>query len=818
MRACFDLRRHCNAPTPATPIRQTTRQSVQSPADKEVGCHPHASCVVHGKEQDLDLARNLADDWRMVDVRFTVALALALSVSCGSPSGSGSGTDGGGSTTDAGLISISDDASAECVGTTGCDNGFVCTGEQCCAVEDACGSLCCAGAELCSFGVCVEPGDTCLDSTECAANHYCEYAAGEEVSGEVPLTCTSGVIPPNGKCLPKPPECTEGQVAGDPPVCLVSCEYRPPATAFLPELKYSWGSLDTAKSADSIMMAPIVIQLDDDSCDGIVNERDIPEIVFTTFEGGDYNNNGTLHAISIVEGVVVEKWAVNAGATSQIHPGRSIAGGNFDGLPGNEVAVCTTDGRVRAYDAAGADLWLSAAGTCSMPSIADLDQDGTVEIITESQIIDGATGLTKATYASTGNVVVMDVTGDGKLDIVSASRVLDATGAELANSGLPGTYVAVGDLDNDGVPEIVVADTDGHRLHIWRVKNGEPGNAEIVRQNIDINGPLSPTLCAPGKAGRTKGGGPPTIADFNGDGFPDVALAGGVGYAVFDGSKLMTPPTANVDTLLWIKQTTDCSSAATGSSVFDFNGDGSAEVVYADETTLRVYEGTTGTELYSTCNTTGTLYEYPLIADVDNDGQADILVISNNYSPITCEDDEKTTGLRIFGDANGAWVRTRSVWNQHAYHVTNVEESGEIPTIEAANYLQPKLNNFRQNVQPTGEFSAPDLIVSVIGLCSPSDGLLARVQNIGEAAAPAGIPVAFYAGDPDMGGVELPGSPLLTTRPLHPAEGEDLLLVAATESDVEIYVVVDPAPMHTWHECREDNNKSLPAFACAGID
>ena len=38
--------------------------------------------------------------------------------------------------------------------------------------------------------------------------------------------------------------------------------------------------------------ARIVTQLDDDDCDNDVDERDIPDIVFFTFEGSDYNNNG----------------------------------------------------------------------------------------------------------------------------------------------------------------------------------------------------------------------------------------------------------------------------------------------------------------------------------------------------------------------------------------------------------------------------------------------------------------------------------------------------------------------------------------------
>ncbi len=208
-----------------------------------------------------------------------------------------------------------------------------------------------------------------------------------------------------------------------------------------------------------------------------------------------------------------------------------------------------------------------------------------------------------------------------------------------------------------------------HHLLIWRYDPMAPKGAVVVRAPIDINGALSPALCPMGSAGNTVGGGPPTIADFNGDGTPDVAVAGGVGYAVFDGKKLMDPNVAGPDTFLWIKQTKDCSSAATGSSVFDFDGDGSAEVLYGDEQRLRIYKGSDGAVLWDTCNTSGTLREFPLVADVDNDGHADIVAVSNSYSSINC-DGTKQRGIRVFGDSEGNWVRTRRVWNQHAYSVT----------------------------------------------------------------------------------------------------------------------------------------------------
>lgn len=747
------------------------------------------------------------------------------STSTPSPDGGlGAGGAGGGGT--GGETLFDGGTGGGCVDGEACGDAGICAGNVCCDAAQACGSACCGAGDVCSFGKCVTPGATCVDASECADGEYCEYALGEPGDGgAADAGCQGGVAPATGKCMPKPPECAPNEDPGDPITCLAKCEYKPPVGQFEPVLKYAWGDPGAPATHDSVMMAPVVVQLDDDTCDGVVDERDIPEIVFSTFASGDYNNNGTLHVISIVGGAVVEKWTA-APAASPIHPGRSIAAGNIDGQPGNEIVVCTVDKRVRAYDATGVELWLSPVlDNCFMPSLADLDQDGHVEVVLENQVLSGETGqpvVTAFSPPNAANIVVSDVDGDGFLDIVTATRAYHGDGTLIVDTGLAGTYPAIGDLDKDGVPEIVASNKPAHRLVVWHVDPAAPGGFAVLRQNVDINGPLNPNLCPNGSSGNTTGGGPPTVADFNGDGFPDVALAGGVGYAVFDGTKLMDPLVADGATNLWITQTQDCSSAATGSSVFDFEGDGKAEVVYADEKMLHVYSGVDGAVLFETCNTNGTLYEYPLVADVDNDGQADIVVVSNSYSSFNCGG-TKTSGVRVFGDANGNWVRTRRVWNQHAYHVTNVEEDGTIPTIEKPNWSTPKLDNFRQNVQPEGEFAAPDLVVSIEARCTPY-GLVARVRNIGEAAAPAGIPVSFYVGDPSAGGVVIAGSPVSTTKVLYSAEAEDVFLAlpdpppGVADGSKPVYAVVDdPSQPHSWHECRTDNNVSSPGSgACSG--
>ncbi len=66
----------------------------------------------------------------------------------------------------------------------------------------------------------------------------------------------------------------------------------------------------------------------------------------------------------------------------------------------------------------------------------------------------------------------------------------------------------------------------------------------------------------------------------------------------------------------------------TGTSVFDFQGDGKAEVLYNDECFFRVFEGATAKVLYERPNSHRTQTEYPIVVDVDGDSNSEIVVVS----------------------------------------------------------------------------------------------------------------------------------------------------------------------------------------------
>jgi hypothetical protein len=131
-------------------------------------------------------------------------------------------------------------------------------------------------------------------------------------------------------------------------------------------------------------------------------------------------------------------------------------------------------------------------------------------------------------------------------------------------------------------------------------------------------------VCRTGQATGERGG-PPTIADFDGDGMPELGVASAYFYRVFDLDCASGCQDAS-RSIRWAQPSQDCSSGATGSSSFDFDGDGKAEAVYGDECFVRVYDGSTGEALLSEARTSATWWEYPIVADPDHSGHAKIIL------------------------------------------------------------------------------------------------------------------------------------------------------------------------------------------------
>jgi hypothetical protein len=338
---------------------------------------------------------------------------------------------------------------------------------------------------------------------------------------------------------------------------------------------------------------------------------------------------------------------------------------------------------------------------------------------------------------------------------------------------------------------------------------------------------INACLPIPGNTGNNFGGAP-VVADFDGDGYREIGTAGGGAMAVFDPDG----PTP----VLWQQPTKDTSSAITGCTVFDFEGDGSAEIVYTDECFVYIYRGTDGEILFQESNNTRTHNEFPIVVDVDADGNSELLVTANicNWSCGTMPGwtGPLRRGIKVYGDVQLNWVRTRKIWNQHSYHVTNVNDDGTIPSPEPQNWLVSGLNNYRQNVQTWGVHNAPNMVGTHFGadtrLCAVggSIALGLMVENEGSKGVPAGIHVGFYriyngSNTTFIGSVQ-------TTDPILPG------MIEYVELIYDIPPEDNPLPDEFWfsavvddasilevaiHECHEDDNTVGPiTVSCAAVN
>jgi hypothetical protein len=480
-------------------------------------------------------------------------------------------------------------------------------------------------------------------------------------------------------------------------------------------------------------------------------------------------------------------------------------------------------------------------------TVADLDRDGLQEVIAGNTVYnyDGSErwtfeytttnsscngSLDCDGYNAVGN---FDGDADGEVVIVRLGElfILNHDGSPVAGIPLPiripgfehpDAEWSPAAKDSDDVeeptyspaaymPSVPLFDEDGDLLPPERILCQQPLN--LFAYDELGNPMMSDGAQVVVHTAGSNESGPPTVADFDGDGFAEVGTASSTAYVVFDfqctGSPL--PEGCRREWVRWMVENDDCSSRVTGSSVFDFEGDGSAEVVYADETTFRIFKGSDGTVLYEDdSHSSNTRLEMPIVVDVDNDGKSEIVVPEPNRH------DPDRGGIEICEDADRNWVRTRRIWNQHTYSVTNVTEDGQIPRVPEPNWTRSRLNNFRQNVQPGGLFDAPDFVVREISRldCDESQFTLALVVgNDGSLSVPPGILTHVVVTTDDAGVFDL--GAVATGDWLLPGQSEQLVAVfeipagpQVTEILVSATVDDDGMGGQRYNECDEGNNEA----------
>jgi hypothetical protein len=198
---------------------------------------------------------------------------------------------------------------------TGPNGGAVCVDISCstdldCPVDEHCnGTICvldvcvpgtatCAGDDVL---VCEPNGSGTVVKFSCGSDAYFTSVCVDDGQGAAACTCED-----DWDC-PANTTCEVGTCVGTG--VAPTCSLPPvPFASALPVNEIQWGGTGQGSPANQAVNAPfplssqvsatpLVVNLDDDNGDGLINERDFPEIVFVTYCGVDVSVNGIVRAI-----------------------------------------------------------------------------------------------------------------------------------------------------------------------------------------------------------------------------------------------------------------------------------------------------------------------------------------------------------------------------------------------------------------------------------------------------------------------------------------------------------------------------------------
>jgi len=304
-------------------------------------------------------------------------------------------------------------------------------------------------------------------------------------------------------------------------------------------------------------------------------------------------------------------------------------------------------------------------------SLNDFDGDGRVDIITannNSNLVTvyqntstiGTVGFTKkfiTINSNTLNVNSRDLDGDGKPDaVISKSGIPGDRVYILRNTSVVGNItfdtpdflivdgniarrIELEDLDNDGLPEIIVTNQENSKITIFK-NNSTPGSISFAPFiTYEVIDPIEPNINISGLA----------VRDLNGDGFPEIAVArflekniyiipnlSQVGLLQFGSVQILNVP-GNLMNLV----------------IGDINLDGKHDIVVAklqqSQVTVMLNNGSGSTisfgpeQLFSVNDRPWGMD----LGDVDGDGKIDIIASSINYGDrkISILENQSTGGV-----------------------------------------------------------------------------------------------------------------------------------------------------------------------------
>ena len=411
------------------------------------------------------------------------------------------------------------------------------------------------------------------------------------------------------------------------------------------------------------------------------------------------------------------------------------------GMQGAVILHCY-DRKLRSYDINGQLLATSDVNTpCEgVVSIADFNYDGWPEVYIGNAVYDAATLKRLCQGPFDGNMgrsyrngsseaghyamsFAANVLGDSIPELICGNTIYNVdlvsrTDTSLNHVTEVKTVTIPTNVPQDGNVAVADFNKDG-QLDVLVIIDNSSSETYDTAYIYAYNPVTEDILFVHGHYARTIGF--PLVGDIDGDSDLDIVY---IDYQSQVSNSRITAITYNATAGLQLKWQASHSdqSGQTSMTLFDFNQDDIMEIVYRDESNLRIINGSgkshlTGNDtipfynLYTKSMSAGTWKEYPVVADVNGDGAAEIVVCGKVGSGLGYVGGQ----LWVVGGIH-PWAPARPVWNQYMYNVTNINKNLTVPIPlfnNATAFTDPQgvvrrpFNNFLQQATTLDQYGKP---------------------------------------------------------------------------------------------------------------